>query len=162
MIRFFAILIWPCLEKMGYTHVMRMDDDSFIHSRIEYNIFDYMRENGRIYGFRQPVRDSAVGKGYDIVVKDYLKAHPNSTTHELIDQYNNISKRVGFYNNFFVAEISFFTNEPVKSLLKAIDESKLIYTERTGDLVIHSTVVRLFAQSEQIQWFRDFTYEHSE
>ena len=46
---------------------MRMDDDSYIHSKIEYNIFDHMRTHGRRYGFRQPVRDSAVGKGYDAV-----------------------------------------------------------------------------------------------
>lgn len=63
----FAILLWPYLENMGYTHVMRMDDDSYIHSKIEYNIFDHMRTHGRRYGFRQPVRDSAVGKGYDAV-----------------------------------------------------------------------------------------------
>lgn len=52
---------------MGYTHVMRLDDDSYIHSKIEYNMFDHMRTHGRKYGFRQPVRDSAVGKGYDAV-----------------------------------------------------------------------------------------------
>ena len=59
-----------------------------------------------------------------------------------------------------MADISFFTTEPVKGLLQVIDESNLIYTQRTGDLVIHSTVVRLFARPDQIQWFRDFTYEH--
>ena len=89
-----------------------------------------------------------------------MSQHPNATTQERIDNYHNVSHRVGFYNNFFVADISFFTTEPVKGLLKAIDESNLIYTQRTGDLVIHSTAVRLFARPDQIQWFRDFTYEH--
>jgi hypothetical protein len=121
-----------------------------------------MRENKKKYAFRQPVRDSGVGKGYDKVVDDYLLEHPNATSQELINTYKNVSKRVGFYNNFFMAEISFFTNEPVVGLLRAIDESTLIYKERTGDLVIHSTAVRLFLHPNEIHWFRDFTYEHSE
>lgn len=161
MMRWFAILIWPYLENEGYSHVMRLDDDSYIHSKIDYNLFDYMRNNKRKYGFRQPVRDSGVGRGYDAVVNNYLAEHPNATTEEMIDRYNTASRRVGFYNNFFIADIGFFTSEPVKGLLKAIDESKLIYTERTGDLVIHSTAVRLFARPDEIHWFRDFTYEHS-
>lgn len=160
MMRWFAILLWPYLENEGYSHVMRMDDDSYIHSKIEYNLFDYMRSEGKRYGFRQPVRDSGVGRGYDAIVNEFLMQNPNATTKEMIDTYYNVSKRVGFYNNFFIADISFFTSEPVKGLLRAIDESKLIYEERTGDLVVHSTVVRLFAPPQQIVWFRDFTYEH--
>ena len=162
MMRWFSVLIWPYLTQEGYTHVMRLDDDSYIHSKIHYNLFDYMRENKKKYAFRQPVRDSGVGKGYDKIVDDYLLEHPSATSQELINTYKNVSKRVGFYNNFFMAEISFFTNEPVVGLLRAIDESTLIYKERTGDLVIHSTAVRLFLHPNEIHWFRDFTYEHSE
>ena len=160
MIRWFAVLMWRYLENEGYSHVMRMDDDSYIHSKIQYNLFEHMRTHKRKYGFRQPVRDSAVGKGYDAVVSEYLTNHSNATTQDRIDAYYNVSRRVGFYNNFFIADVSFFTGEPVKGLLQAIDESKLIYTQRTGDLVIHSTAVRLFARPDEVQWFRDFTYEH--
>eukprot|EP01082_Thalassiosira_pseudonana_P005967 g5704.t2 g5704 contig2:1119060-1119524(-) len=49
---------------------------------------------------------------------------------------------------------------PASVLLNTIDMSKLIYTQRTGDLVIHSTVARLFLRPKEIHWFRDFTYEH--
>lgn len=154
MMRWFAVLIWPYLAAEGYTHVMRMDDDSYIHSKIGYNLFEYMRDHNKKYAFRQPVRDSAVGKGYDRVIDDYLFEHPNATTRDLIHSYKNVSRRVGFYNNWFIANIAFFTNEPASSLLRAIDESNLIYTQRTGDLVIHSTVVRLFLRPDDIQWFR--------
>lgn len=141
--------------------MMRMDDDSYIHSKIQYNLFEYMRMNKKKYGFRQPARDTAVGRGYDDVVNDYFAEYPNATTQDAIDRYNTVSRRVGFYNNFFIADVGFFNSEPVRGLLKAIDESKLIYTERTGDLVVHSTAVRLFARPDEIIWFRDFTYEHS-
>jgi hypothetical protein len=67
---------------------------------------------------------------------------------------------VGFYNNFFIADISFFTSPPASTLLRIIDESKLIFTHRLGDLVIQSAVVRLFLRPAEVHWFRDFTYEH--
>ena len=47
MMRWFATLIWPYLAAEGYTHVMRMDDDSYIHTAIRYNLFDFMRDNNK-------------------------------------------------------------------------------------------------------------------
>ena len=159
MIRWFAILIWPYLANEGYTHVMRMDDDSYLHSKIQYNIFDYMRHNNKRYGFRMPVVEEAVGVGYDTIVDSFLETNPNATSQELIDAFKQ-ERYVGFYNNWFIADISFFLNPPASLLLELIDLTDIIYKQRTGDLVIHSTVVRLFLQPNQIQWFRDFTYEH--
>jgi hypothetical protein len=159
MIRWFAILIWPYLANEGYTHVMRMDDDSYLHSRMVYNIFDYMRQNNKRYGFRMPVLEEAVGVGYDVIVDSFLEMHPNATSKELVHIFMQ-ERYVGFYNNWFIADVSFFLTPPVSSLLELIDLTDIIYTQRTGDLVIHSTAVRLFLHPKQIQYFRDFTYEH--
>ena len=159
MIRWFAILIWPYLAKEGYTHVMRMDDDSYLHSKIKYNIFDYMRANKKKYGFRMPVMEEAVGYGYDALIDGFLKLNPNITSQDLIDAYMQ-ERYVGFYNNWFIAEIDFFLTPPASLLLDLIDQIDIIYKQRTGDLVIHSTVVRLFLRPDQIQYFQDFTYEH--
>lgn len=159
MIRWFAILIWSYLAGEGYTHVMRMDDDSYLHSKIQYNMFDYMRSNKKKYGFRMPVMEEAVGVGYDAIIDHFLETNPNVTSRELINTFME-ERYVGFYNNWFMAEISFFLEPPVSDLLNLIDQTDIIYKQRTGDLVIHSTVVRLFLHPNQIQYFRDFTYEH--
>ena len=68
---------------------------------------------------------------------------------------------MGFYTNWFMAEVAFFTTPPASQLLQFLDRSLRIYTDRTGDLTIQSTVVRLFLPPEQISWVRDFTYEHT-
>jgi len=159
MIRWFAILIWPYLSREGYTHVMRMDDDSYLHSKIQYNLFEYMRDNHKKYGFRMPVLEEAVGEGYDAIVDTFLETNPNVTSQALINTFMN-ERYVGFYNNWFIAEISFFLSPPTSMFLSLIDQTDIIYKQRTGDLVIHSTVVRLFLEPNQIQYFRDFTYEH--
>ena len=85
--------------------------------------------------------------------------YPNSTSRELVDLYNQ-DRGVGFYNNFHIGEVAFFLSPPASTLLRIIDESKLIFTQRLGDLVIQSTVVRLFLAPNEVHWFRDFTYEH--
>ena len=158
MMRWFAVLIWKYLDIEGYTHCMRLDDDSYILSKIEYNLFDYMRINKKRYGFRQPVYEPG-GNEFDAVVNKYLIDYPNSTSRELVDLYNQ-DRGVGFYNNFHIGEVAFFLSPPASTLLRIIDESKLIFTQRLGDLVIQSTVVRLFLAPNEVHWFRDFTYEH--
>lgn len=60
MIRFYAITIWSTLERLGYEWVMRMDDDSFVLSSINYNIFGDMRQNGLYYGYRTLSRECPV------------------------------------------------------------------------------------------------------
>eukprot|EP00966_Prymnesium_polylepis_P063696 1477079-Prymnesium_polylepis.2 len=53
MIRFYAVTLWPTLDALGYTHGMRFDDDSLLHSAIGYNIFDELRRKQHTYGWRQ-------------------------------------------------------------------------------------------------------------
>ncbi len=161
MMRWFAIRIWPYLSQLGYTHVMRLDDDSYIHSQIKYNLFDYMREHDKVYAFRQPVIEDGVGVGWDTLVDSFLDSYQEDGTirPEQIEEFQK-DRRISFYNNFFIADISFFRRPPASIFLNVIDESNLIYTQRTGDLVIHSTVVRLLLPPEKIHWFRDFAYQH--
>lgn len=158
MMRWYAILIWFYLSEEGYTHVMRLDDDSYIHSKIEYNMFDYVRNNKIRYGFVQPTYEPG-GEAFDALVDGYLNKNPNVTSQNLIQSYKQ-DRGVGFYNNFFMADVSFFITPPAASLLTLIDRSKLIFTQRTGDLVIQSAVARLFLKPEEVHWFRDLTYEH--
>jgi len=160
MMRWFAVLIWFYLDAEGYSHCMRLDDDSYILTEIEYNLFDFMRDNNKRYAFRQPVYEPG-GEEFDAVIDKYLVEHSNDTSmsRELIDLYKQ-DDGVAFYNNFFMADISFFLKPPAASLLRVIDESKLMFTHRTGDLVIQSAVVRLFLPPDQVHWFQDFTYEH--
>ncbi len=53
------------LEK--YDYYMRLDTDSFIHSEIKFNPFEFMKQNGYKYAYRY-IRDETVSKTiYNIV-----------------------------------------------------------------------------------------------
>jgi len=161
MIQWYAVRIWPFLTKRGYTHVMRMDDDSYIQSAIQYNMFEYMRQHDKRYAFRQPCMEANVGKGLFELVDDYLNGlSPGMVDPKNLDAYRS-NKILGFYNNFFIADMGFFMSPPASILLDVIEKSKKIYEQRTNDLIIQSLLVRLFLPPEQVLWIRDFTYEHT-
>jgi alpha 1,2-mannosyltransferase len=52
MIRWYAIGIFDFFQQKGYTYVMRMDDDSLLHSPINYNLFEFMIKHELNYGYR--------------------------------------------------------------------------------------------------------------
>jgi alpha 1,2-mannosyltransferase len=56
MIRFFAVQLFDIMQDLRYDWFMRMDDDSFLHSTIRYNLFEFMEKNGYEYGYRVDVR----------------------------------------------------------------------------------------------------------
>ena len=159
MMEWYAVRIWPFLTRLGYTHVMRMDDDSYLHSKIGYNMFDYMRSTGKRYAFRQPVIEGNVGIGFFPLVDNWLKT-TSIVENRALENYKK-NKGLGFYNNFFIADISFFMSPPASELLDIIDRSKLVYEQRCNDLIIQSVLVRLLMPPEQVVWLRDFTYEHT-
>ncbi|KAL7507614.1 hypothetical protein ACHAXN_004765 [Cyclotella atomus] len=159
MIRWYAYLVWFYLTDLGYTHVMRMDDDSYIHSPIKYNLFEYMRMNNKRYAFRQPCTDTIGERHLRAVVMPFLDKNPGLVPKDRMDDYQTLPE-LGFYTNWFMADLSFFLTPPVSTLLQIIDESKIMYTQRVGDLLIQSVVVRLFLPENEIKWFRDFSYEH--
>jgi hypothetical protein len=75
MIRFYAIQIFDLLKELGYDWFFRMDDDSFIHSKIEYNLFEYLEKNNFVYGYRVDIKEpEKTSFGFSDMILAYLKA----------------------------------------------------------------------------------------
>lgn len=132
---------------------MRFDEDSFLHSPIQYDIFDFMKSNHYSYGFRLCAYEMGVTQR----IWKLWRASPGYST-PFRDIDNNLC---GVYNNFFVAKLSFFQGEAVQKFLHFVDRQGLIYRRRLGDLMIHSLAVYAFSPPEKIHRFLDFTYEHA-
>jgi hypothetical protein len=174
MCRFFAVKLWDFFETLntqhgggkhnsnnnnsssnssgGYRYIWRLDEDSFIHSKIPYNIFDLMSRQGYAYGYRLCSYELSHNK---FVPHWFQKWHHKANPKRTIDW-----KMCGFYNNFFVADLSFFKTKRVQSFLYEIDRRGFLYRKRYGDLIVHSMAVYAFASQSQIHRFLDFTYEH--
>ena len=158
MCRWFGVNIWYFFEQMNsqlstsYRFLLRIDEDSFILSPIDYDIFNYMKGNEFVYGYRM----CAYEMDYNRFVAPWFNKWKRKTPMK-----REITRDLcGLYNNFFVADLDFFVSDPVRKYLKEIDRQGFIYRKRYGDLMIHSTAVYAFADPGNIHRFLDFTYQH--
>jgi len=157
MIRFYAITLWQALHGLGYRWVMRMDDDSVIHSPIDYNVFESMRAAGHEYGWRQYAR-------YTPRVCAELRMLRNATPElESIREWDDYCAQhtdLGFYNNWFIASVRWWLTPPVQTLQRRFENSGLIFSRRLNDLVFQSVVVHTLLPPPRRRHFLDFSYEH--
>lgn len=80
MIRFYGIQIFDILTDLGYDWMMRLDDDSFIHTPIEYDFFQFMKDNNYRYGYRVDMLESVQSaSGYEELVEAFIKGEQIST-----------------------------------------------------------------------------------
>eukprot|EP00977_Amphora_coffeiformis_P018105 scaffold6164_cov163-Amphora_coffeaeformis.AAC.16 len=170
MIQFFAIHIWEFFTRLnekivrnaeatstskptGYRYIMRLDEDSFLHSPIDYNIFEFMESQRYVYGYRMC--------SYEMQTAYRMwRRYQKFKGPEDVPKRDLALRGCGFYNNFFVADLEFFRQDDVQDFLQFIYQRGHIYVWRLGDLVIHTMTIYKFAQSFQVHRFLDFTYEH--
>lgn len=168
MIRFYGILIYEILSNMGYNMYMRLDDDSFIHSNINYDIFEFLHTNRYQYGFRAYSMDSEeMSKNFIEICYQYINLF-NIKNH-WIDRFllygkiwkTNYHNRIGFYNNFSITDLNFWIRKDVQHFLNYIDNTGLIYFNRLGDLMIQTLAIQMFMPRDKIYQFQDWSYEHA-
>ena len=57
MIRLYSTTLADLLDSLGYKWKIRTNEESFIYSKISYNLFGFMRIMGKVYGCRILVRE---------------------------------------------------------------------------------------------------------
>lgn len=165
MISFFAIHVWEVAAAAGYEWVMRLDEDSFILSPIEYNLVEFMRSNNKQYGYRMDTHEAhAYAVGFPQLLRAFLAMSSREPTTLLrhctppdLDGLAQDWDHYSFYNNFFISNASFWRQPNVAELLQFIARSGGIYTHRWGDAPIHTAAVQIFMLEEQVHKFEDWT-----
>lgn len=185
MIRWYAHTCWDVLAKLGYEWMMRFDDDSFLLSHVPYNLFGLARSSRADYGFRTMAREC--DRNFGEFVDEYIASHRleqlrddgtifcerfprhcdeqgRSSFHPKARvpprKYCDGPGRLGFYNNWFVTRIAFWTSDLVREFRNAYDRSGLIFTHRANDLIFQTAAVRLFLPRRRWRRFADWTYQH--
>lgn len=167
MMRWYGILIYDYLSNLGYEMYMRMDDDSFILSEIDYDLFEFLYKNDIDYAFRAYCNDYHAGcKGLIEYIYQYII--DNNIKDYWIDRFIKGSSwttsnynRLGYYNNFMITKLAFWQKPEVKKFLQYIDKSGYMYTKKWGDLMVQSIAIQIFMDRNKIYQFNDWTYEHS-
>ncbi|MCQ4333131.1 hypothetical protein KM295_06460 [Natronomonas sp. F2-12] len=156
MCRFMSINLWDYVS--DYEYILRLDDDSWIESRVDYDIFKRTSDMGYEYGHPLRRREShtLTNETLPQFTKDYVEQNGidiNCGMDELNDEI--------YYNNFFITKTSFWFRDNVQDYLRAIDQSGGIYKYRWGDAPIHTLATKMFMESDKIHEFEDIKYTHS-
>ena len=158
-IRFFAISAWRLLSELGYSWVMRLDEAAEIHSPIEYNLFAFMREQQKLFGFRQYSEECGWDDGeFSSFVEEYFnRQHSFGYS---FGEYCNELGRVSFYNNFFITDLAWWLSEDVQRFLTTVDDTGIIFSYRHNDLVLQTAAIRNLMPARQRYLFLDWSFHH--
>lgn len=149
MCRMFSGEIYKNPLILKYDYYIRIDTDSFIHTPLNYDIFEWARKNDCWYGYVAP----AVQKDNEKVVEglwDFVNSlYPNK-----------IPDRMMFYTNWELGKVNWFVDSEYMKFYEKIDCHGGIYTKRWGDAPIKFLGVNLFMPQKNIQPVHGFKYQH--
>lgn len=162
MCRFFAMEFYKQLAE--YDWYWRLDVDSVLLNKIEFDVFKYLEENNKVYGYVAELPEHPpVIQGFGDFIKHYQKEFntPGKFTDYFFDSKGNYNFRM-IYNNFEICKLNIFNDTKVKQFLSEIDKTGKIYEYRWGDAPIRTLMLSLFVDRNQIHRFQNIGYLHQE
>jgi mannosyltransferase len=162
----------PTMKK--YRYYWRIEPSTKYFCDIEYDVFKFMKDNDKIYGYVLNLYDSpdSVKSLWPATIEFLLEnphyLHDNSATTYLRENLQNPDNyRIAngystchFWSNFEIGDMDFYRGEAYTKWVEYLDSKGGFYYERWGDAPVHSIGLSLFADKSKIHWFRDIGYEH--
>lgn len=150
MCRFFSGHMYEFDILKKYEYYLRLDTDSFIHSPLNYDIFEWAKINDCYYGYISP----AVQKDNPKVIEELW-----NVVNQLIPE-NFIEEGTMFYTNFELGKVSWFLTSEYMRFYNELDKTGGFYTKRWGDAPIKYLGINLLMEPKHIIPVRGFTYQH--
>ncbi len=156
MCYFHAKIIYelPILDNLEYA--WRLDDDSVLMNPIKYDIFQYMKDNNFLYGYKKKNDDHPeCVYGLWETVKSYVLFKGINAT-----LFNDWPYPQVFYNNFEISSLRLWMSKEYKDYIAHLDAVQGMFTYRWGDAPVHTLAVTLFVKEQQLHYFDDIKYKH--
>lgn len=174
MCRFYSGGFYNHPKLQEYRYYWRLEPSTDYFCDIDYDVFKFMEDNDKVYGFVLNLYDSpdSVQSLWPTTL-EFLKENPqylhkNSATtwlRENLQKPDNYQTAKGystchFWSNFEVGDMDFYRGEAYSKWMEHLERSGGFYYERWGDAPVHSVGLALFADKSKIHWFRDIGYQH--
>lgn len=149
MCRFFSGELYTYSVLKEYDYYLRLDTDSFIHTPLNYDIFEWAKENECYYGYIAP----AIQKDNPKVIEGLW---------DCVDQMypNEIPEGMMFYTNFELGKVDWFLTSEYMNFYNSLDSTGGFYIKRWGDAPIKFLGINLFMPQQNILPVCGFTYQH--
>ena len=156
MCRFHAKTVYEQPIIQGFDYLFRLDDDSFIQSPINYDIFLKMKQNKLIYGYHDIKPDDKIYvKGLWEATDHFILSHKIKPQFFYEWPYHKV-----YYTNFEISRLDFWLSKEYREFVDYVDRLGGIYFHRWGDAPIKTIGVSLFVPDTKVHRFNDIHYSH--
>ncbi|KAJ5223380.1 hypothetical protein N7468_007922 [Penicillium chermesinum] len=162
----------PALEK--YRYYWRIEPNVKFFCNVDYDVFRYMEDRNKTYGFTINLYDAPQTiPSLWPETKKFLAANPtfiseNNMLEWITDdqarpdhtEAANGYSTCHFWSNFEIGDMDFFRGDKYEAYFQHLDRAGGFFYERWGDAPVHSLGIGLFADANNVHWFRDIGYNH--
>lgn len=155
----------PALKDIRY--YWRVEPKVHFFCDIDYDVFKYMEDNKKTYGFVINLYDSPESietlwpQTLEFMTEHPEYIHPNNAIKWLTankDRPDHNEKAGGystchFWSNFEIADMEFFRSKAYEDYFAHLDKAGGFFYERWGDAPVHSIALGLFEDKEKIHWY---------
>ncbi|GEQ72321.1 hypothetical protein JCM33374_g6008 [Metschnikowia sp. JCM 33374] len=154
----------PLMEE--YDWYWRVEPGIKIHCDLNYDLFKYMEDNNKVYGFTISIHEfektiTTLWKH----TKEFMNLHPEHIAKDNFMKFisNDDGKTYNlchFWSNFEVASLKFWRSQAYTDYFDYLDKQGGFFYERWGDAPVHSIAASLFLPKDAIHFFSDVGYNH--
>ncbi|KAL6452348.1 KTR2 Probable mannosyltransferase KTR2 [Candida maltosa Xu316] len=152
---------------LNYDWYFRVEPDVEYMCDFQYDPFQFLRENNKIYGFIIAITEyentiPSLWPTVESFMEDHPDLlHPNNALEFLTTNGSNKYNLCHFWSNFEIGNLNFFRNESYETYFNYLDKTGGFYYERWGDAPVHTIGLSLLADKESIHHFEDIGYFHA-
>lgn len=166
MCRFESGFFWqhPIMDQFKY--YWRVEPDIQLYCDIDYDVFKFMQEKGKRYGFAISLYEyEATIPTLWETTKKFIEenpqyVHPNNMMEWISADNGETYNRCHFWSNFEIADLDFWRSEAYHKYFDYLDQAGGFFYERWGDAPVHSLGASLFLDKDEIHYFDDIGYWH--
>ncbi|SCW03580.1 LAFE_0G13608g1_1 [Lachancea fermentati] len=166
MCRYESGFFWRHKLLDDYEWYWRVEPEIQIFCDIDYDVFKFMRENGKKYGFilslseYQNTIPTLWDKTKTFMEKYPKHIHKNNLMDFISDDGGRNYNMCHFWSNFEVGSLDFWRSEAYRDYFEYLDKSGGFFYERWGDAPVHSIAAALFLDKDELHFFDGIGYYH--
>lgn len=166
MCRFESGFFWRHEALDEFDWYWRVEPETKLHCDIDYDVFEWMRDNDKKYGFTISIHEyESTIKTLWSKTKEFLEIHPEYVAkNNMLDFISNDNGKkynlCHFWSNFEVASLDLWRSQAYRDYFDYLDQAGGFFYERWGDAPVHSIAAALFIPRDQIHYFPDIGYYH--
>ncbi|SCU86658.1 LAME_0D07118g1_1 [Lachancea meyersii CBS 8951] len=149
-----------------YDWYWRVEPDTRIYCDVDYDIFKFMKDNGKKYAFTISLREyEATIKTLWDTTKEFMDKnpsllHPNNMLDFISDDNGASYNLCHFWSNFEVGWLDLWRGPAYSAYFDYLDKAGGFFYERWGDAPVHTIGAALFLDRSEIHHFGDIGYYH--